>query len=88
MKPKFKVGDKVMRNSNDTEALYEFEGTVGNIIEGDIVTISAVSISDSCYILYNIEGSYVKHPNWTNMEDNFDLARIDNWRERINNGNN
>lgn len=67
---KFKVGDKVRRNGNDPEAVYDFEGEIGTVTEGDIVEISSVSND-----VYSVKGSRMENtPNWDSMEQNFDLV--------------
>ena len=81
---KFKVGDKVVRNANNPYICYDFVGSVGIIRRGDKVIISAV---DKNRRLYSVEGSYIKKPNWSSMEDNFDLVPNNpNWRQVLTNG--
>jgi len=67
-----------MRNSNDPQIHYDFQGSVGCVEEGDIVTISA-----SGYGLYSVEGAYNASPNWNGMDANFNLAKVTNWKKRI-----
>ncbi len=81
MKYKFKVGDKITRNSRGTSN-YDFSGSTGYGIPGKILTVSHRGVNEEGEILYNVHGSYQDKPNWTNMEKNFDLVK-QNWKMRL-----
>ena len=87
---KFKIGDKIVRNGHNPDARYNFKGTFGSdkdvTKKGDILTISAVGHNS-----YSVEGAYVKEPNWSSMEQHFDLYMPmkngkPDWKKRFANG--
>ena len=82
--PKFKIGDVVVRNNKNPHCRYDF-GRNGKIcVKGDVVKISAVG-NRNYEILYSVEGAYIKEPNWSGVEENFDLFKIKSWKEVIQN---
>ncbi len=70
---KFKVGDRVRLKDSHPHRGYDFQGTVGEVKKGDVVTISHVGSGDNPN--YNVHGSYVNEPNWNNMERYFELVK-------------
>ena len=84
---KFEVGDRVVRNKNNPESNYNFNGKYGENTAkpGDVFIISSRGLSNYGVgeIIYNVEGSYIDKPNWSNMEQNFDLEKVVSWKERL-----
>ena len=81
-KLKFKVGDKIRYKGQTDAKYYDFkhDGIIAK--RGDIFTISAVEKYNLDSSMYSVEGAYIQHPNWYDMEDNFELAEID-WQKEL-----
>jgi len=79
---KFKIGDKVVWNKKNSG--YIFNGENDYNCEEDpnrILTISCISDNGRHYGFEEDEDSSA---HWNNIEDNFDLAKI-NWKTRLKN---